>query len=468
MAIIQVKFDNTLEQSPIVMPLLYSSIDEAGETYEHNQFEMQQSSIHGARYPLVSVNNIVIDLGDILYFDLKCTDVTPSVKLTLFDKADLIKMIDTPGVDNQLRVQILPKFEGKYKKINLTFYITKVSIRGQYITISGEYKSPKFTSANIKAFGQINTYKLFEKVAKDTQLGFATNIEESDLDNRFIYCDNKSYKSLLAKEIKKSGEDLQVLDYWIDWWNNLVLVDVYERYNTIDKDEDMLVWVTGQSDEVTEGSQPVPELVTANLNNSVVYESSELYVKNYSILNSSGAQYFNGSDQLYSTYEINKSDYSDYLVMDGDVQKDITTKFEYLGEVYGDYNYLLAGKKRESFLQKMQTNETIEVTLKEPTLGIMRGNKVNFTWFTNDTANKNNVKTAAEAGIIQDPKTVNTNIPIDGNKEELESKEDQFEVDKSISGQYLVTGCNILFADNRWEYKVILKRPMSDKPKIMN
>lgn len=470
MAIIQVKFDNTLKQSDIVIPLTNSSQDEAGEAYKNNQPEIQQTAVYGIQSPLIAINDTVIDFSDVVYFELKCDDVTPTVKLTVQDRGDLIKMMDSPGPDNQLRIQVLPKFEDKYKKINLTFFITKSSTSDQYVNIDGEYKAPKFMSANIKTFGEIGTYKLFEAIAQDTQLGFATNIADSDADKRFIYSDNKSYNTLLFNEIKKSGTDLQILDYWIDWWNNLVLVDIYERYNNIDPDDDIRIWVAGQNKEVTEGSEIEPEYVIANLNNSVANKTSELYVENYSIISNAGAQYNNGTDQLYTTYEINKSDYADYLVQDGDVKKDVTTKFEYLGEVYGTHNHLLAGKKRESFMQKMETNETIEITLNTPLLGVMRGNRVNFTWYVNDSMVKNKMDKAAEAGISQDSDQTNTNIPLHYDTEDSESgsNDGKFEIDKSVSGQYLITSCNMKFADSKWEYKLILKRPTSDKPKIIN
>ena len=468
MAIIQVKFDSVLKQSDIIIPLTNSSQDEAGEAYKNNQPEIQQTSVYGIQSPLIAINDHVVDFSEVLYFELKCSEVTPTVKLTVIDRNDLVKIMDAPGPDNQLRIQILPKFEEKYKKINLTFFITKTSISGEYITINGEYKAPKFINANIKSFGQVSTYKLFEMVAQESQLGFATNVADSETDKRYIYSDNKSYKDLLAREIRKSGSENQILDYWIDWWNNLVLADMYERYNSIDKDSDMQIWISGQNHEVSEGSEIQPQQVVANLNNSIADKFSELYVENYSILNSPSMQYYNGTDQLYTTYEIDKLNYSDFLIQDGDVQKDITTKFEYLGEVYGEYNYLLAGKKRQAFLQKMQTNETIEITLNTPLLGIMRGNRVNFTWYINDTMVSNKIEASADANIAQDPKNVNTNIPMNYDDENENEMDGKFEIDKSISGQYLVTNCNMKFANSKWEYKITLKRPTSDKPKIIN
>ena len=77
-----------------------------------------------------------------------------------------------------------------------------------------------------------------------------------------------------------------------------------------------------------------------------------------------------------------------YFVQDGDVSNDIFFKFDYIGECYGDYNYLLQRCYREAFLQKINS-EYMEVTLNVPCLGLMRGSKVNFTSFVNDSRIEN-------------------------------------------------------------------------------
>jgi hypothetical protein len=52
----------------------------------------------------------------------------------------------------------------------------------------------------------------------------------------------------MDKAIETSGESGQsieskvMLDYWVDFWNNLNLVDVWERYTTVEPDENIKVW----------------------------------------------------------------------------------------------------------------------------------------------------------------------------------------------------------------------------------
>lgn len=465
MSLIQVKFDHKLKQSDIVIPLVHSSQDEMGSNYEYNQSEKQQTLVYGIQTPLIMINKIVVNFSDVISFELSCANITPEVHMVVRDRYNLSTTIDTPGIDNELRIQILPKFENKYKKINLTFYITNMKNNNGILHITGEYKIPKFVSSNIKSFGQISTYKLFESIAQETDLGFATNVED-DSQKRYVYCPNKSYKELLRNEIAYSSSESQIYDFWIDWWNNLILADIYERYNATDKDEDMQIWIAGQNNEIDEGSEIIPIQTVATFHNHPGQQNTELSVLNYKICTSPGTQMYKGTDRVFSVYEFPKTEYLDYLIQDGDSKNDIFIKYEYLGEVYNEHNYLLSSKKYDTFKQKISSNETIEIILKTPLLGIMRGNRVNFLWYNNNSIMRDVHNSLKNNGVIQE--NPQTNIPLneDSNIEDIEHS-GEFVMDKSISGQYLVTKCVMKFKDNSWQYIVTLSRPISAKPKII-
>ena len=460
-----VEFDNTLEQSDIIIPLVSSSEEEAGNNYTDNKSEIQQTSVYGIQVPLISINNIVIDFDSVIDFSLKSKDVYPSLSMTVMDKYNLISSIDMPGMDNEIRIQILPQFDNVYKKINLTFYIGKTKISGNYITLTGIYKAPDYTKTNYKAFGELNTYDLFSQVAKETHLGFATNVKTNDQDKRFVYCDFKSYEDLLEKEINLAGSTTDIYDYWIDFWNNLNLVNIFERYNAIDNDEDMMIWVSTSPNEVGEGNKVEPVEVVANLSNHPSFKTTELFVNDYQVISNSGTQLFNGTDRVYSIYESNKQEHMDHLIQDGDVKKDIFTKYEYLGEVYGGYNYLLQGCLRRTFLQKVKS-EYLQVTLNTPLLGLMRGCKVNFTSYYNDSMLENKCTTLGEAGVINDVRT--TTNQGDEMNDDANSDAGVFSVDKAVTGQYLIIGCDIKYSDNKWNCELLLSRPADQKPKFIN
>lgn len=470
MSQIFIEFDNTLKQSEIIIPLVASSKEEAGDSIENNKVEIQQTSVFGIQSPLISINNIVIDFNDIIYFSLRSENVLPELNMIVFDKYDLIASIDAPGMDNEVRIQILPQFEEAYKKINLTFYIDRMNIRSDnVIELICLYKLPEFICSRYKSFGKLCTYDLFKNICTETGLGFSTNVSKNDGDSRYIYCAYKSYKDLLDNEIEFSGtNEREIYDYWVDYWNNLTLADIYDRYISIDNDDDMKVWISSQPSEINEGIKVEASNVVANLNNHPQYNNSDLYVSSYNIINESGSLAMNGTDRVYSVYEMNKYEHIDHFVQDGDVKKDIFINFEYIGEIYGEYNYLLQKCYRKSFLQKIKS-EYIEVKLRTPLLGLMRGSKVNFTSYVNDSRIENKFEVLEERGYID--ATPQTNISYDDSETpdtSVNNDNGYFTVDRQISGQYVITGCNIEYKDREWEYTLTLNRPADQKANFIN
>ena len=458
MAQIELEIDNTLEKSDIIMPMLsVSEGDGANKDESSDLTDKTQLQVFGIQVPLIMINNTIIDFDAVSYFSLKSSGVLPTLVMTVEDRYQLIGNIDKPKNDNEVRVQILPRFDNAYKKINLTFYITNINVSGKFIRLTCSYKLSKLTSSKYEALGELDTYNLLRKAALDTGLGFATNIAQGN-DNRYVYCNNKSWLELLNEEIQFSGTGNQVLDWWIDFWDNINLADVYERYNSVDNDEDIMVWVTGQINESQKDVEISCVNVPAVLNNHPANERSELFVTNYLISNNPGIQIAMGSDKIYSVYEDDKDEYLDHLVQDGDIKTDIYTKYYYLGETYGEYNYLLQKELRNAFLQKINS-ESIKVTLKTPLLGLMRGHKVNFINYVNDDIIEYKIQSLEEAGIAD--RNVESNISLNDYEITADSDNGCFRIDRTSSGQYLITAMDLTFESNDWKYILTLNRPAS-------
>lgn len=464
MAQIKLEFDNTLKKSDIIMPIQsISTGDGNNQDSSGDMTDKSQLQVFGIQVPLIMINNTVIDFDAVTFFSLKSVGVLPTLVMTVEDKYQLIGNIDKPKNDNEVRVQILPRFDNAYKKINLTFYISNISVSGKYIRLNCTYKLPKLVSSKYEALGELDTYNIFKNAATDIGLGFATNIA-AGADNRYVYCNNKSWLELLNEEIKYSGTENQVLDWWIDLWDNINLADIYERYKTTDPDEDITVWVTGQVDETGKDQEINCIEIPAVLNDHPGNERSELYVTHYEIYNNPGAQVSQGSDKVYAVYENDRDEYLDHLVQDGDIKEDIFTKYYYLGETYGGYNYLLQKELRNAFLQKINS-ESIKVTIKSPLLGLMRGHKVNFIKYTNDDMLEGKLKTLEENNVVD--RNTESDVPL--TDYEINADGDsagRFKVDKTASGQYLITAMDITF-DNGWKYTLTLNRPADIAPDIM-
>lgn len=464
---ILIEFDNKLKQSEIQVPLTRSSVDEAGESYQYNNTDKQQTLVYGIQTPLIQINNIVIDFTDVEEFELDLSGTLPRLKCTVFDRYNFIKILDTPDADNEIRVQILPQFDNIYKKINLTFQISRINI-GSSISLTGVYKLPEFLSSQYKSFGKVDTYNLFKDVALSTGLGFATNCKNFN-DERFVYCANQSYLDLLNEEIEISEADqTHIYNWWVDGWNNINLVNIYDIFNTILPDSELMIWVSGELNQMTEGAKITPQQVPAILNNNPMIGNTELFVNEYEINNKLGSYIGSGSDKVVTTYFEKTGAYTDTLIMDGDVKKNIYKNYEYGGEVYGDYNYILAKSSRDAYLQKLGL-ESLRVYLRSPMICLTRGMKVNFVWYTNDSHMDVEYDVLKEAGGINN---VQTNPILDDTLDTTDPNYiprpiKEFVKDESISGQYMIDGIVIRYKNHMWDCELILNRPSSQQPKML-
>lgn len=465
MSSVKLEFDNTLKKSEIIIPL-----NSSAESDDPNYIsDIEQTKVYGIVSPLIMINSTVINFNEIISFELKSIGAIPTLNMTVNDPHQNITNIDICGADNEVRVQIIPQFDGVYKKINLTFFISTINIKQNIVSLSCTYKVPELIKSRLESFGNISTYSLFKDIAIKTKMGFQTNIGDLN-DSRYIYCSNKSYIDAMNSEIEYSNSTDNILDWWIDFWDNINLVDVKERYNSVDKDEDMKIWISSSMNDVQQETTVEPNLAPAIITNHHGMGNSELFVQSYTNNTRPGTNLSSGTDNVYTTYNDIRKEHSDYLLQNGDVKHDIFEKYSYLGEVYGDYNYLITQNIRNKFLQKIKS-EYITVTLAKPVFGLMRGGKVNFIRYTNDDMLKNRMKSLEEIEVDGE-KIINTkvqsNINLDDYEFENSEESGTYMLDRAISGQYLIIGTEILFNNSKWQYKLNLAKPISSKESIIN
>jgi hypothetical protein len=443
MSVINLVFDNKLQQRDIVVPLQAPPAEMGDNTTETNQV-----MIHGVCTPVVSVCGIVFDFHQVLKMTLYDDSRIPYLELIINDDQQLIAGINYPKSDNEIRLQILPPFEDAYKKINLTFYIKNIEVKESKVIISAVYKVPDIYISRLKSFGEINTYNLFKTIASECLLGFASNCEENDADKRFIYCNNMSYESLMEREIKMAGSSENIYDYWIDIWNNINYINLYKRFHETDKEEDMELWCMNAPGNPLESMDVVkPALMEAVITNYPGV-SGQLKVDNYNIINNSGKNQEKGTDRVYTIYK--DGAIIDSLIEDGNPQNDIFTKYYYLGENIGEYEYLTSISFYDSFSDIVNKN-TLEVSLNFPMLGIYRGSHIKFNWYDNNQIQKQYIKelggdmTTEESDQLDQSEELNeTNALI---------------LNKQISGEYLVYKTILQYNRGKWKNTLILTRP---------
>ena len=468
MAQIEVKRDPNIKLSPIVHNLTQPSSEEDPEANGHIS-EIQQTKIAGILTPIIAVNNVAVDFSDVYNFELDYTGTTPYLKFAFRDRYKILGKYAQPGNDSEVRVQILPPADNTYKKIDLVFMVTSVSVEGEIVRGEAEYKLTDFTKSQFKALGQISTYDLFDKISNETGLGFASNVAGTD-DPRYIQCHFESYRDVLDREMKLSASDADhVYDWWVDVWNNLILCDLYDRINSEDEESDMMVWTTENIDDGSVHSEAISIKTPAIFTNHPIRENTDLSVIDYDVQNDPASQ-STGNAIALSVYEENKKEYIDHYIADGDIKENEFTHFEYAGEVYGDYNYLLAEKAREVYMRKVKS-EVVVIHLKRPQLGINRGDQIRFIWYDPNTLDAIGQYHLEESGAIKSSEELSTILGwVKDWDFSNQVADNPLRVNLQFSGQYTCIGQYIMFNRDSmsWDCWLYLSRPASKRPQILN
>lgn len=468
MAYINVVRDPQIEFTPIIHALRQPSENEMGKI-PNNPTEVQQTKVFGLLCPIMAINDIAVDFQDIELFELDCTGTLPRIKFQFRDRGNMLNNFSNPGNDNEIRIEILPPHDNTYKKINLTFISTDISINDGTCAGTAEYRLTDFTKAQFKALGLITTYDLFDKISTETGLGFATNVEATE-DSRYMQCQFESYKDIVDREMQKSGSsETSVYDWWVDPWNNIILCDIYDRINSEDPEEDLQIWVAANNENASFDDDPELLKMTALFSNHPACEHTDLHVLDYYVHNEPASQ-SRGNMIALSVYEENKKEYIDHVITDGDIQKNEFIKFEYAGEVYGDYNYFIAEKAREVFLKKIRS-EVIIIHTTKPQLGIMRGDQLRFVWYDVDSANSMNQDNLEEAGIVKSKDQLSAILGWvqDWDMRDI-AKDNPMRINMQYSGQYTCIGQFIRYnkETETWDCWLYLSRPASKRPQVLN
>lgn len=429
---ITLKRDNKLIFPTIEMPI--------NMEFPDSSTEYKQTNIIGVTTPLFRINNITLPWESISYMKLTCSPV-PEVTLKFVDSFGLIKSMDSPGHDNILYLQILPPFDNAYKKIHLSFYISSCNINGNQVFLTGSYYVPKWFDNVMKPYGMISSYELFETISNDYSLGFCSNMDGST-DERYIYNPNLSPVNFLSNEILYSGEKEHVYTWWVDWWNNINLVDLYNEYNSVLSDDDLKIWISSNNlIEITPDYEVKPEQRTALLCNLPSMVGDPLYINQYWPQTSN-----NITDMNYEVFSMENQESYSTLIQDGDAHNDVFTQYIYGGELVGNYDYLSQRACRGMFINKINS-QVIQVSLNRPVLGLMKGGHVNMYWY--------DINQLATVG--SDNSEIKSNIDL---PDDVALGDQTSPINKTISGQYYIMDVEYVYNGGAWGCIYTLGRPV--------
>lgn len=424
-----------------------------------------RKQVWGALVPIVLINGIQIQEQDLISLTLSSKEELPYLYLNFKDPRNVMRDFNQPKAQNNIQVVIIPQFDGIYKKIKLEFFMQNIDIQSQgNVYCEGIYKVNKLYSDLIKTYGELTTDEFLDKIGLDFGLGYATHIKYKLNDKHYRFINNIKPIDALKRDITFSGStEQQIYDFFIDFWNNINLIDYYIQLNNLTAEQQYCVVSTNMNEVVPEGSITETDKNPKNYckqpmiyTNSPGLQTSPLYIDNYNLISEPGLSLYEGSEKEFKySNEVNfkhEDEGFDIILQDVDKDSDKILRSSFIGREYEKIPILKQRVLRNSYLQKMKFN-TLVLNTSRYNFGVLRGGKLDVEIYETDNINKN-IVTENESNI-ENNETMYGNYTVSEEDSKLDST---WVLNKYLSGQYTVIGIDIVYKGEQLGAKYYLTR----------
>ena len=460
-------------------------------------------NVDAIEFPVIKVNNTVIDEPMIEYMCITYDDFYPSLFLRLIDLDNRISFSDVPGPNNVITVVMIPSNQGVYKSISIDFYVDSAQFYKEEhrIEYSATYKflpfEQKFTG-QIKYAGCVNTkgksgtsdneetgsvscnsskqikpnfWEMCHEICLKTGLGFATTDQVKNIEDRLprvIY--NLNFREYILSQLYLSGlDENSVFDCWIDLYRYLVIVNVSWVFQYDLSFKNLAIKANmGLNGTDIDTPKTRTKLVHRTLTNFTdMGEPSDLEFDSddfREIVNTD--QSYKGFSQQCNTFCVrgasgmNSIDTQDVEILDDSVDGQVRDEYNTFVEnsctnrIDEEYNTNLQTDIRKDFYLRHHSR-TYSLRLKRPCFGLCRGTIVNVAYFTTNTKEKQMIinQTANIVGAnTTTPENLETGEGLMSNKELMQNQGIALPV-LSKSGFYYIDGMKFEYDNN--EHRII-------------
>lgn len=441
---------------------------------------VQKDAIH---YPLIRINNHVLQEEAIIRFTLHNDRFMPYLDLVFRDMNNTIQFADMPGLDNVITVVMIENHPNAHRPIKMDFYVTDCNVVGDTFYVWAEFKclplekqqfkqevfhwpTPGCTASPwccLPPNFHPTTYEFLHVIAENCGLGFsATQKCRSIKDDRYRILKKQKYKDLAQEHAACGGLDENSLfDTWIDPWGMLVMVNLpWVMAEPVKPDELASVISTGlnTADRNSDGAKVSPGMVHRLLSNvSMVTGINNMMIKSIEKLVDLKTGYYNGTLTEYNTvepegYKESKNGLKPEQIQEREASMTAAQhqdSFEFHNQEFSGFEMSLLTptvqqRRRHDEYFKQQRANMFKVTLQEPNFGLERGMLCMILWFTDNTTQKAIILDQRpnlhpdDAGDPQKKKDLGENTVLDNEYQPL--------MDVAISGMYYIDGTD-------WEYE---------------
>ena len=197
----------------------------------------KQTKVIGTLKPFILVNSYQFGPADIMGFKLDCSGVIPKCTVTVVDNKNAFQVESYPRDGDFFTILLNSKHQETFKSIHMDFDIVEIETSPEVeganptITMEGIAKIPRLFAEDCQNLDADSSLNHLELVARDLEIGLATNIESTD--------DNQSRLQAFityADFIKEIVDDSYISDdsftkYYIDQYYYLTYVDINKIFN---------------------------------------------------------------------------------------------------------------------------------------------------------------------------------------------------------------------------------------------
>jgi len=198
----------------------------------------RQTKTVGVEVPFILLNNYQFSQDDVQRFLLDNSGLVPRVSIKLIDRKNTFGIDSFPRDGDVVTILLNSRNASTFKSIHMDFDITNISSRkavaGAFneVSISGIAKIPRLYTEECRSFDVASSLDHLEEVARDLELGLATNIESAN-DNQVRI---QAYNTTLDF-IKETVNTSYITDdsfqrFYIDQYYYLTYIDVNKVFNS--------------------------------------------------------------------------------------------------------------------------------------------------------------------------------------------------------------------------------------------
>lgn len=342
-------------------------------------------------FPFIYYGSYQIDLHDITYFNLYYNGSIPCFEFSFYDTLNLMKDKAMPLDDAKIKVFLNPRSQ-QLKEILIQFKITQFSVNSRKYNIKGVLDVNNLFVSWFKSYDNMTSHKALQTIAKESGLGFNTNIDDTDDVMTWIQAGEETIDFI--EEIVESSykSDNAFMAAYIDYYYNFNFIDIEkELERNIDND----LTVTDRTVSDVMGTDEPEKLSNLILSNDEAFRDTNLHFETYRIINNStevslrsGYQniinYYDTSSKNLLTFNIDsitsKGDKS--IILKGSPQDE---EFFNLNKTYHSLGIMDSSNSHKNYKYSLIQNEKnlfdlekigLEITMGIPNFSLYKYQKV--------------------------------------------------------------------------------------------